>query len=1381
MRNYRLAVFWLVCVLPCHLLAKPLAPQEVPEPLKPWIGWALQDHEQRVCPFVYNNAEDRHCAWATRLELSLDETSGRFAAFWQVDAESWAGLPGGAALWPQQVELDGKPAVVAERDGAPAVRLPPGPHRLAGRFVWERLPESLAIPRDSGLIALTVKGQPASPVFNAQGELWLQGLKAGPREAVANALSLRVFRRIIDEVPLRVATRLDVEAAGEQREVLLAGGLLPEAIPLELSSPLPARLEADGRLRVLLRPGRWPIELMARLPGETGQLRLAAAPAEPWPSEEVWSFEAHPENRVVEIDGARTADPRQTEMPEEWKNLPAYRLAAGGALAFKTLRRGDPAAAPDDLSLRRNLWLDFDGGGYTVHDEITGSLSRNWRLDALPGLVPGRVDIDGAPQSLTLLDGAGQAGVELRRGQVRLAADSRGAGGLSRWPATGWARDFQSVAAQLNLPPGWRLLAATGVDNAPGTWVGRWTLLDLLVVLIAAVGLAKLRGMAGGALALAALVLLWQEPGAPRTVWLHLLAAVALLQALPEGRIAKAVGLYRNLAVLALAFTALPFMVGQVRTAFYPQLEYGGGAVEAGAWSGPPTDTLWRSRTAGEPPMQNAPASAPPRMDENYAVPALKSMSPAGEDSAQGAGPDGTLQSGGYARPAAPERKRPWPAKMKGDAASNAEPLRESDPDALTQTGPGLPRWRWQTVNLSWNGPVLADQEVGLVLLSPAANLVLKLLRVLLLPALAWVLLRGGWPRIPPSGTQALGLVLLAVLSSPPAKADMPGPELLGELKTRLLAPPECLPACAQIASLRLMLGADSLALRLDIHAQAAVAVPLPAHEGQWLPARASVDGAEADTLFRAADGTLWLGLKPGRHDIVLAGPPPARGQVQLALPLRPHRVDVEGGGWKVEGIKENGEPEGQLQLTRALAEGQAQAAPELEARPLPPFLEVRRTLRLGLDWRATTELVRISPADAPVVLDIPLLEGESVTTPGLQVKDGKLAASLAPGQSSMAWDSVLEKRPAIDLKAPQTTAWTEVWRAEASPVWHLEIAGLAVARHQDAQGNRRPEWRPWPGEGATLRLSRPKAAPGAALTVEASRLRLAPGLRATGASLSLDIRSSQGGQHTLRLPPGAALQSARIDGVERPIRQQGQAVALPIRPGTQAISLSWRQETGIVPRFAAPEVDLGAPSVNSAVTVALGRDRWVLLAAGPALGPAVLFWGVAAVLALAAFGLGRLDWTPLRARQWFLLLIGLSQAPLAATACVVGWLFALGWRRRRGAALDDRRFNAAQLGLALLSAMALASLFYAVSGGLLGLPDMQVAGNGSDAWMLNWYQDRSPGRLPRPWVLTAPLWSYRLLMLLWALWLAHSLLNWLRWGYGCFAAEGLWRAKKRA
>jgi hypothetical protein len=88
----------------------------------------------------------------------------------------------------------------------------------------------------------------------------------------------------------------------------------------------------------------------------------------------------------------------------------------------------------------------------------------------------------------------------------------------------------------------------------------------------------------------------------------------------------------------------------------------------------------------------------------------------------------------------------------------------------------------------------------------------------------------------------------------------------------------------------------------------------------------------------------------------------------------------------------------------------------------------------------------------------------------------------------------------------------------------------------------------------------------------------------------------------------------------------------------------------------------------------------------------------------------------------------------------------------------------------------ALALLVFAVSNSLLGTPEMQIVGNGSSSMLLNWYQDRSSDALPMAQVLSVPLLIYRLAMLAWALWLAMTLIGWLKWGWHCFSAGGYWR-----
>jgi hypothetical protein len=80
------------------------------------------------------------------------------------------------------------------------------------------------------------------------------------------------------------------------------------------------------------------------------------------------------------------------------------------------------------------------------------------------------------------------------------------------------------------------------------------------------------------------------------------------------------------------------------------------------------------------------------------------------------------------------------------------------------------------------------------------------------------------------------------------------------------------------------------------------------------------------------------------------------------------------------------------------------------------------------------------------------------------------------------------------------------------------------------------------------------------------------------------------------------------------------------------------------------------------------------------------------------------------------------------------------------------------------------------VHNGLLGIPHMQIAGNHSTDFHLRWTQDRFTAALPQPWILSVPLLVYRVLMLLWALWLAVSLLSWLKWAYQSWSHGELWR-----
>lgn len=1299
--------------------AAPLRRADVPEPLRPWIDWVLHGHDDEQCPAL-EAPTTRECAWPSRLVLTLDEHGGKFTQQWLLHHEASVPLPGDESHWPQQVRVDDAAGVVTARDSEPGVQLRAGTHTVTGTFEWDALPEWLPTPAATGLVGLSINGEPVPfPKRDTEGRLWLR-MRTTTEDGEAR-LDLVVTRLLQDDVPARLLTRLELNVSGKSRETLLAQVLPDGFVPLALDGELPARIEPDGRLRLQLRPGAWTMTVTGRHVGRPTTITLPAANGL-WVSEEVWAFEAVPALRAVTIDGVESVDPTQTTLPEEWRRYPAYRMKRGDAMTLAETRRGD-AGAQDELTLRRTWWLDFDGGGYSVQDHVTGSPSTAWRLEMAAPLALGRVAVNGRDLPITRLTPDGPRGVELRDRTLDLQADARLDGAARQVPIVGWSSDFTNVSGQLNLPPGWRLFHARGVDVADPSWIAQWSLLDLFLVLVTAMAVMHLYGRAWGALALVVLVLTYPEPVAPRGAWLALLAAEALRRALPEGRVLAFVRIVRIACLVVLVGIVASFALREARLALHPSVV-------------PP----WE-RGIGFMPV---PASAP--MSRDVAEMGSRMMRQESGD--------------------------------ESDAALDKRAIVRRygvDPAMKVQTGPGTPTWTWNRVTLVWQGPLEHAQEMRLMLVPPWMNRILGFLRIALIGLLLMRMVRD--VRLP-MPTAAAALVLVAVgLGAGPARAQLPPQPLLDELRTRLLEPPPCGPSCVGINRLALDATGDVLRMRLEVDAAVEAGVALPGSAQDWTPASVLVDGKPAAGIVRTSDGRLWAQVAAGRHDVLLEGRLPPRETVAIPLPEVPHRVTTTLSGWTIAGVREDGLTDGTLQLTREAAD--ERGARGLEPGTLPAFVRITREIHLGLTWDVETTVQRLSPLGTAIVLDVPALDGEAVTTAGVRVASGKVTVSLAPQAADAGWRGVLDQRETIRLAAPADVAWVETWRLDAGPMWHVESAGVPLAQPA-ASGDRYREWRPWPGESATVQVTRPAGVPGPTLTIDASTLVVRPGLRATDATLDVTVRSSQGGRHRVRLPSGATLGSVTVNGQTQPIRQDGDGVTLPIVPGEQKFQLTWRTPEGIGRRFSSPSVDLGAPSVNATTEMIVPESRWILAVGGPPLGPAVLFWSTLVVIAIAAALLGRTTLAPLGPVQWFLLGIGLSQVDIAAAMAVVGWFLALGWRRRDPNA-RALVFDARQLALALWTVVMLILLFVAIRQGLLGWPDMQIAGNGSEDGHLRWYADRAAPVPPHAWVFSVPLMVYRLAMLAWAVWAAVALVSrWLPWGWEAFGEGGLWRRVRR-
>jgi hypothetical protein len=1209
------------------------------------------------------------------------------------------------------------------------------------------MPEKLNIPASIGLVGLRVNEQPVMfPDLDNNGRLWLKHRNREKR--VEDRLKIECFRLIKDDIPARMAIALTLEVSGQARQMVLGPVYQSEKFtPVSFDCPLPARLESDGRITIQVRPGRYTLGLNLHHAGPLETVQFIHPDQPFWPAQEIWAFGAKTDLRWVQISGAQPVDPKQTAMPPKWQSYPAYLMASDTTLTFKQIKRGDPDPAPDQLSLDRTLWLRFDGSGYFIQDKITGKKNTNWRLELNPAIHPGQVLVDGKEQLITQREDSAKAGIELRNGRINILADATFENGIANVPATGWDHDFNGVKGRLHLPAGWTLINARGVDRIPGTWVGQWTLLDFFVLLIFTIALSRVYSKPLAGLAFVTLVLIFHEDQAPRYIWLVLLVGFTLLKYLPQGRMRTLVKFCQGLALLFFAAIVIPFAIQTLRIGIYPEL--------ARTWTDT-SNTVIQSEARDQ--MREMAAGA-----RNLSVVRTEQ---------QAAAPKKQMRVGSLS-------KSMPPASAPESDGSPAQVM-QYDPKARTQTGPGMPLWpAYKTIGFSWSGPVSKDQSIKFFLIGPKVNLVMAFLRVALVVLLGAGMLgigKGGIKKAGATGIKqmfpalvALILCLTPVLSH---AAEFPSKTMLEELEKRLLEPDKCFNNCANLPLASIDLKKDVMAIRMTVHAAIDTAIPLPGDDRQWLPSRVIVDGQTAAGLFKK-DGEFWVMVPKGQHKIGLDGAIRQQNGFQLFFPLKPRHLDIVMDGWAVEGRHPDGSFDAQLQFKRkARVDGDHQQV--LETGVLPAFARIERTLLLGLVWKVHTRVIREGDAKSGMVLDIPLLPGESITTEGIRVQGNMAKVNFRSGQKTLAWESFLNPSDKIELKHADTRDWTEIWKVDVSPVFHMEYQGTPVIFHKT--GTRwYPTWHPWPGESLTLTVTRPQGIDGQTMTIEKSLLTFSPGRTATTGRLDLTINSSQGGRHTITLPKKARLQEVKIQGRIRPIRQDQNQVTLPIVPGHQEIVLQWLSAGGITPFYKTPAVDLGMDSANTCVDIKPGSSRWPLFLGGePALGPAVLFWSEVIVILIIAFILSKTGWTPLNLFQWFLLFIGITMNHPAAAIIVAGWLIALDLRPKAGQ-LTGAKFNMVQLGIVALTLASAACLVFSISNGLLGHPDMNILGNGSSAYLLRWYHDVSGPVLPRTWMVSIPMWAYRVAMLAWALWVSFWLINILKWGWVRFCTPMLW------
>lgn len=1341
-----------------------VAKDTIPEPLTPWVSWALKGSEKLSCPFInnakYSDKRNHICAWPSSLKLNITDNAGEFKQSWQVLTKSIIPLPGNNHNWPLSVTVNNKSLPVFNYKGKPAIELVKGTYLIEGTFEWLKIPESISIPQQYPFVEMIINKQViAFPKIN-NNDLWLQEFE--PNQETEDSIDVTVARRISDGAYIKLDTFLNLNVSGKMREVKL-GKILPEGFALiGIESQVSSFLDGDGILHAKLKPGNWQIKIKAYA---QPTLLSWSRPEQShhWPKEEVWVFEGHENLRLGKIDGAPMVDSSQVDMPSAWYKLPSYLVHTNDTLSYDIQHRGKPLHLENQLSLNRTLWLSFDSTSYTFNDDITGVMINDWRLSMKsPYLLESAEDQEGSVLITTKEEH--ERGIENRYPQVEIQA--RGVvKSEEQMLVTGWDSDFEQVSMNLNLPPGNKLFAVLGADHVSNSWWSSWSIWASFIVLLSSLMASRLINITAGISTAIMLLVIYQEDGAPVIVIINLLLAIAIKKHQPFERIKPLVKAYWGTSITVAIAALLLFSATQVRTAIHPQLESRESSVER-----------FSDRSQNQ---QNITS------ERDRAIKSKRSevMSSMGIQSTQ-------LES----------------IEVSASRVKVAEPIVERyQPDALMQAGPGIPNWQWNSYQVQWNSPVAKDQVFDVIVLSKTTYRTIKILGIFLTLLWLYLILKDVisdvYTRFKPNvQAKAISSILVLCIIFPSYSpnteaADFPNKTLLDELKARVTQAPTCSPDCVAINSLEVSIEPKSLTLVMLVHANADTALAIPKSEF-WRPEKLSlnkevnvkvnnksnikVSEKPIVSLYKKK-GWIYIPVGKGISKITLSGQVAPVDEFQLEFKDKPKQVKIlTTDAWEVIGSQAHILTGNTLEFLGSNINKKTIDDKQTSTRySTQPFVKVTRELVIDQLWTVRTIIERVAPSSGSINIRIPMLSGENITTADVIAENKQVEVTIPAGEKFYMWNSTITRQQVLSLHAKPEQSIIEQWQVIVSPSWHAKLDGLPIIL--DEQGNSEYytySFYPYPDETLDITITRPNVVKGHVLAIDSVDYTIDQGTRTSKLALSFDYRSTRGGEHVVELPVSYQLKEIRTDNKLINLQMEDGKLAIPVLPGKHNVKIMMRANVSDNLLLSAPQVNLNASISNITSIINLSNQRWVLWAKGPVLGPAVLYWGELLVFIVLALLVSKVKFSPLNTLNWIVLGFGLSLSNWAVLMLIAFWFAAITASNHRPKEMGRLSYNTSQFLLYALSVAAIISLVAVVPTSLLSSPSMGIQGNYSYGNHLQWFSDKTNGLLPQVSVFSIPTIFYKAIMLVWVIWLSFAFLGWIKWAWKGLGEQGYWRSK---
>ncbi len=1370
-----------------------------PAELQAWSGWIKGRHQDWNCAKSGGNFV---CIWPGSAKYRLSKSGGDFRLNVELLSEGLVPLSFSKELAPRDVEVrtsDGRlvEALLIQDGSDLGLKLNSGRYVISGRFTWDSLPLEIPVPQSYGLVEVELDNALSTQTARRIGSIIrIESRDESPATEQRSELSIDVFRKISDGSPLLISTILKFKVSGKGRSLDLGQVLPADTLPVRISSELPLSLSADGSLAVQLISGEFHVAIDAVAQQPVEALVLPSPAVAGWPSVEIWSWYGDAKFRAVELSGLTNVASALTELPDEWRTGSTYTVERGGTVGFKVLRRGEQLFTKQSLNLNKELWIDLSGSDYTVIDRFGGTMQQGFRMNVQPHVQISRASTKNEPLFVTKDPHSEALGIEVRNADVNIEAVSR----IKRegsFSAVGWDQTVDSLSMTLHLPPSWELFAASGAQSTNGSWIGSWTLLDLFLVLLLGISFYKLFGRDLAVILVVALVLSHEQFQAPRIMFVHL-AMLAGWRKLLGDSTSWVTTLCKGLIAItfcALVIESLTFGKLQFTQMLFPQLA-----------AGTRYRTVLQEILVG---LESNWLSWPIALVFfGYCGFALHRIFRATDLSAKilatfGYGLLGAvvifflstiLSVVGYRGMSSSYQSQNFESVQARDGASQEAEDLSSGPNvgivrrgakvaSTTKvkeidseqkgtnypsliSGAAIPSWRWKTHQIYVAGPVDSQQEIGLMLIPPWLTRIICGLRAFLALALLVLLYRVlefPQPKRPTIRVMASLLALLTTFVTRTAHAEFPSESLLREYESRLESQRCSRKQCAVIDQMQLTLEGGRFNLTMRVSSDGVATVTIPGPIDILDSRRILVNGQPTFAMRRTADNFIEIKVPAGKSNLLVDGELPLRPAFALQFVDRPIALTFESKDWIQTGLLASGVIPDVLRLSEAVHANTAvtDVKPRAESR-LSSWVVVRRRFEISESQSIHTHLRRIGDVSQGLIVKLPLLLGERITSASVSTENQQVVVSFPPGASEFSYHGLLPKSDSIELAAMSVSKVSEEWEVYCDPIYSCEFSGIAPSASVNG-GVATKLWQPFPGDKVGIRIQQLQGISGNFVTIDSARHQVVAGMRQYDGTVNASLRITKESLISVTLSDSATVQSLALDGVQGKALVTGTGASVLVPPGNHSLDVRYLVSRSPSTLERVPSVTLSHPTHNLSTMLVPAQDRWVVWTGGVAWGPSVVFWGKLLIVCLITTVLAHFGFLGISIGAAVMLGIGLTSAPTFLLGVPLAWLGVLhvggGYRE----SILRRSQIVSRVVVLSITTLALLVLYNIVETGLVLNPPMLIAGNGSTAGSLRWFVDHTEQELLRPWIISFPLWTWRAFSLIWASWLVVSLLSWLK------------------